>query len=298
METTFQKNKGSFKYKMILQQIMRQQKKLLDFQIPFEVSSGNSNGVSAVSNLSQEAEQILIGSCLGDGSLISPYSKGVYYTEIHSINQKEYLEYKENILNKFFVIKHRIFEGYGRNKNRFYYEIRSLDNHKLKTYYDLFYKGKNKTITQTNLIKLKPLGIAIWFMDDGNYNYRTNLISIATNCFSYQHNKIIVDYFRQIHNIIFKIQKTKADTYFIRITSQFYENKFIELVSPFIIDSMKYKIGCDIIKSKKFKSELKLYTQKYYKENRLSILKKQMIHYYHKKDLKQQMERYFGEVKE
>lgn len=104
-------------------------------------------------------EQILIGGMLGDSTI----QKGAYRMG-HSYKQKYYLDWKSSHFNKL---------GYNENFNvrrKFYLD--SFNNcaytHRMER--DWYDESRVKHIPQEALDKLTPLGLAVWFMDDGSYD--------------------------------------------------------------------------------------------------------------------------------
>lgn len=81
---------------------MEQQRILSNFQKPFDLSNESSiNSSLVVPNINQEAEQILLGSLLGDGFLDRKNKNhNSSYIEHHCIAQKEYILWKNEILRK------------------------------------------------------------------------------------------------------------------------------------------------------------------------------------------------------
>ena len=49
--------------------------------------------------LLDDAEQVLLGSLLGDGSLSRMNEKHIYYSEIYSLKQRDYLLWKMRLMS-------------------------------------------------------------------------------------------------------------------------------------------------------------------------------------------------------
>ena len=177
-------------------------------------------------------------------------------------------------------------------------------------YYQLFYKNNNKIITFDILNRLNPMGLAIWFMDDGSLNYYGPSIEISTHGFSFEENQLISQWFKSNFDIQAKIRKQKSrsnDTTHFNYYLVMYGNdaqKFINVVQPFILPTMAYKIKIEEDTARKVKeykqNYRKGYWPKYYLKNRKSILNKgkswyirnrserlnQIKDYYHKNRIK------------
>lgn len=92
---------------------------------------------------------------------------------------------------------------------------------------------------------MTPRSLAVWFMDDGSVKFdlegKPRHIILSTNGFSFEEQEIIVKFFKEKYGIDFKIVK-ESRTFRIELCRADGCDKFIDLVKPFIIDSMSYKI--------------------------------------------------------
>ena len=73
-------------------------------------------------------KQILIGSLLGDGSVYSRSKGTAYYQEIHSIKQKDYLNWKNNNCFKIFKTRIRINKVFNKNRRNTMEKLEYLVN--------------------------------------------------------------------------------------------------------------------------------------------------------------------------
>ena len=273
---------------------MDKQSNLLIFQKPFELSSKSS--ALAYPNLVQEAEQVLLGSLLGDGCLIKEKYKKYKgnirwdnviprYREKHCLKQEEYFLWKINIL-KFILRIKTYFEinmtGKGGHKTIC---LTSLHHPFLKNYYNLFYPNGKKVVTEEVLNKLTPLGIAIWYCDDGSYDYRIKYAKIHTNGFTYEENGLIQNWFSEKFGIECKVGR-KGDR---RYNKDYYQimiprpDKFFRLIKEYVPKCMDYKLGNDIKKRNNVEKQLKEYELKRrFLPERIKYLKQHYKDYYWK----------------
>ena len=200
--------------------------------------------------MNKKNKGILIGMIIGDGHLSQRKDKRWNYTSNsiviqHCLRQKEYLEYKAELLLSIF----------GGNKpnvrdfnNNGYPGCRLTKTHKyFRVLRKLIYPNNIKTISRNVLNYLNPQGIAIWYMDDGclsakKRNGKIHAYELILNTYiSYEDNQIIVDYFKEVWNINFTITRDKGKS---RIRCGTREaRKFIEIVKPYIVPCMEYKIN-------------------------------------------------------
>ena len=206
--------------------------------------------------LSKEQKSLLIGMLIGDGTI----SNNFVFKLSHSELQREYLEWKVDLLNKYGFKNNGIKEytskcGYNIGKNVLYSQI-SI-NPTIKALRRTIYTPK-KTITRKLLNWLNPLGLAIWYMDDGCININTSkqrssiqhTIRIAA-CEKEETAKIIVDYFREVWDIKFRLFKEGKNTFSIASSTEQDCYKFIKIIKPYVeqVPSLLYKIRNNFTKN-------------------------------------------------
>lgn len=194
----------------------------------------------------KDSRNLMIAMLLGDGSISANNS----FRMTHCAKQKEYLQWKINLLNKH-GIKNCGLKSYistqGYKVGEEYWYTRLAVNKFTKVLKRVFYKPRKVIANRKLLNRLTALGIAIWFMDDGHINHRKIkgrncgfYIKIAI-CLPKQETQIVIDYFKEVWGISFYMFSEGKNTYSICCGT--YEGiKFINLVKPYIIPSMKYKI--------------------------------------------------------
>lgn len=187
---------------------------------------------------------ILLGLAIGDGCLYS--NRGHCGITIkHSIKQKAYLEYKCELLHS--VIggsKPKIHEIDNNGYPGVYFS--KGNNKAFRLLRKTLYQNNEKMISRVILDRLNDLSIALWYMDDGNLSMKKRNGKIhARELFLNTHiekdkNQIIIDYFLEKYNVKFTQVKNRG-SYRLRCgTTE--AMKFIEIVKPYIIESMHYKI--------------------------------------------------------
>lgn len=206
-------------------------------------------------NISNTAEQIILGSILGDGMITkwkrcqnSKLNLNSALVIQHTEPQLEYLLYKKKLLenngikcSKISKLNKEVIEQkYSSSINgkklkaNTRYTLRTRKNISFNIYRNLFYKDI-KYINKY-IYKLKDLGLAIWYMDDG-YKH-DNTYYLCTDCFSYKDLQLLQKVLYHNFNIETIIDKRKR----IRIRSKS-SNIFTNIIEKFVCDSMKYKIN-------------------------------------------------------
>lgn len=143
--------------------------------------------------LTEEQEQVLLGSLFGDGHLSKPRGDGYSnYTESHSQAQKDYMLWKEAFFRPFGVRSSQITSG----KNRNFWQIQTCRTKIFLAYRRMFYPEDVKIVPQEALERVGPLGLAVWFMDDGSLQNNRHLI-LCTDCFSLEEQDRMCDWFEK-----------------------------------------------------------------------------------------------------
>lgn len=202
--------------------------------------------LTTLPSLNEVQKQVIIGSTLGDGSLLlgkTAKAKNAHFKVGHSDKQKDYLLWKEHLLkniSKGIIIRdnNRGFSSRINSKLHSFYtkSLPELTNIRKKFYFD---KTNKKEISKELLNELTSLGIAIWYMDDGS-NYKTTT-RLHTCCFSDNSIDNIIDYFKIKYGIPLK-KKKRITGYDLCIYNKIDGSKFFDIISEYIIPSMEYKI--------------------------------------------------------
>lgn len=199
--------------------------------------------------MNNRKKSLLIAMCIGDGHVFkSPYSKSCGIAIKHSIKQEEYIKHKHKLIISLLGGHKPKLSYINQGKDNKYPAISFGKTHRLfRVLRKQLYKNKKKVISRKLLDCLTPEGIAIWYMDDGGLaahkrNGRINSYSLFLNThITKKENEIIINYFQEVWNITFRCNKNKG-SYRLRCGTQ-EAKKFIEIVKPFIINSMYYKIN-------------------------------------------------------
>ncbi len=182
-------------------------------------------------SLTKEQKQILVGLLLGDGAM---RKKTQALLEInHSYTQKEYVDWLYQQFKDFVVTPPKIRKGNG---NRIAYRFTTRSISVFTYFYNFFFKEKKKTIPQSLI--LSPLTLAIWYMDDGSRCDKD--IYLNSQQFTYEEQGRLVIELKNQFQVQSSLNKDKQ--YFrIRIKKESV-NTFMQLIYPYIIPSMRYKL--------------------------------------------------------
>lgn len=189
-----------------------------------------------------DLKQLIIGSLLGDGTFEKIQEKNGNSCLIiaHCKEQFEYLDMKYQILLKYSLINKITKTIYtdDRFKNPEYtlFKIKSRRNPIFTYIRNKCYIEGKKHLFFDIIEDIDEMGLAIWYMDDG---YVTNNSCILSTCSFTKEEQLLLSYFLLGRfGLHFTVGKNDNSMYLL--SSDF--NKFRNIISPFILESMKYKL--------------------------------------------------------
>jgi hypothetical protein len=189
---------------------------------------------NTVGSLTQTQKSIIIGTILGDGYLrVIKKRKNAFLEINHSYKQKEYVDWKFNQLKN--IVKSPPKPRAGK-QNRIAYRFFTKQLPILTDLFSYFYINEKKVIPCD--LKLNPLILAVWFMDDGS-KCRSSDVYLNTQQFDIESQRRLINYLSYF-NLEAKLNKDKS----------YYRLRFIKsslpklknLIKKYIIPSMRYKI--------------------------------------------------------
>lgn len=205
---------------------------------------GNTVGRQRNTSLNQTQQDVLLGTLLGDG-ILELNGKNARLRVDHGMKQQAYVEWKYDLLRNLATGKvKRQFRNFDKRTNKSYGHCKfdTFSNSALNDFYSMFYAGGKKQVPKNiaNLLK-NPLSLAIWFMDDGYKRSDCNAFRISTDSFSLLEQNLLQQCLQLNFGIKTKVHK-KGKYWNIYIPNCQAE-KFVDLVQPYIIPQMQYKIS-------------------------------------------------------
>lgn len=207
--------------------------------------------------LTQLQKDLIFGSLLGDGNLqTSTNGKTWRYRAIQKSEHKEYLFHKYKILQNLcnYAPKENeiLDERTGNLIKR--WSFNTLTNTSLKFFGNLFYTydiNKQKWIKKVPLkleTFLTPRALAYFYMDDGALKWfgHSNAMRICTENFSREDTNRIKNSLKNLYNIEIGLTKKhlkNGETRFRISISEKSSNSFRELIKPYLVECMKYKVS-------------------------------------------------------
>lgn len=196
----------------------------------------------------KEQCEFIVGTMLGDGHLACiGKNKSVRLNIIHSIKQIDYFFWKRRIMGNF-INNCNIYEEKKRNSIRI--SSASIVHNGFSFYHKLFYDNRKKVIRDRLIHYLTPLAMAIWIMDDGWLNGNTNM-RISSESFTKYENESLQSMIKINFGIRCKVNEYSRNNkkyYYLSFNKR---NSILltNLIEPYIIDSMRYKLVKEIHRS-------------------------------------------------
>ncbi|KKR80175.1 MAG: LAGLIDADG homing endonuclease [Candidatus Daviesbacteria bacterium GW2011_GWA1_41_61] len=182
-------------------------------------------------DVSDKQVEILIGCLLGDAYLTK---LGKIQIE-QSDKQEEYIKWKHQELASISYSGLKEVVRFDKQDKRVTKSFRFWTRQFFKSWRDIFYRGGCKVFPKELKELITPLAIAVWYMDDGSYDMKSNYM-FSTESFDLQSR---IDLLRKLE--FWEVEATLKNSGKLRIRSKSLK-KFFELVGPYVHQSMKYKL--------------------------------------------------------
>jgi len=179
----------------------------------------------------EDQHSIVIGSLLGDGYMSC--KTNAYLKIGHSLKQKEYVDWKYKYLSEFTLKEPTSYKGNG-SRIGYRFWTRSLPI--FTPFYHSFYDGGKKAIPSD--LKLTPLALAIWYMDDGARNRKSAYFN--TQQFSWEDQQKLLQVLLKQFGLRGSLNRDKH--YFRIRLFQESGQKLKQLLLPLMPKCMHYKL--------------------------------------------------------
>ena len=200
---------------------------------------------------------ILYGCAIGDGGVFLDKSQAADTARLiigHGPNQLEYLKYKQKLLHSTLGGKEPslyTYKSQNKRTGKTYTNHQLYKNHKyFRQMHGVMYPEGEFKYSEKMLSYLTDQSLAIWFMDDGSGTVSLNnktkkpcgcMTRISTYC-SLEEAELLRSWFKDKYSLDAKLDRDKRnDKYSLRFNTTD-SRKFVSIVSPYIFETMKYKI--------------------------------------------------------
>lgn len=207
--------------------------------------------------VSQFQKEFILGSLLGDVAVVK---KGPQHrlSFTHNTVQLAYMEHKQKVLGDLGLsrIQHTTSKAHeisifisGEYQKHVVKETNGLIYHSIVHPYftelrSRLYPNNKKTISDWWLQQVTPISLAYWIMDDGFADFSDNsyVIRISTYCYSYDEHLLLQEFLNDCFGIELQLQKVARGSGWICRLRTDDSKRLRDIIAPYIIDSMRYKI--------------------------------------------------------
>lgn len=189
--------------------------------------------------LTKEQKNFIIGSTLGDASIILNASKKFSYFKVAHC-EKDYLLWKKEILGNFVNTINKQIDKRG---NSIMYGFSTISHKELNFFRNLFYENNKKIIKDELSLYMSPLGLAVWFMDDGSKSNKCNY-RFSTEGFTKEENYKLTEILKVNFDLNVKVCEYSRNEkkYYYLFLNKRNATIMTEIIQPYIVDCMKYKL--------------------------------------------------------
>ena len=205
-------------------------------------SSHNYIMDNTVGSLTQFQKSVIIGSILGDGYIrIVPGRKDAFLEINHSIKAKDYVDWKYSVLKNICKSSPKARKS---GEQRTAYRFFTKQHPEITVLSKRFYKDGKKIVSPD--LKLDPVILAVWFMDDGSKTSKSD-IYLNSQQFSFSDQRRFLHMLRQL-GLRARLNRDKK-YYRIRLLKESL-GKLKQLIGPYVVPSMKYKLSYDPVETR------------------------------------------------
>ncbi|KKU82606.1 MAG: LAGLIDADG homing endonuclease [Parcubacteria group bacterium GW2011_GWA2_47_8] len=194
--------------------------------------------------ISSRENAIIIGTILGDGHL-RPMKSSARLEVVHCEAQKQYVFWKYHELRRFVgATPHRIVISDDRYQKKYVqWRFKTLMHDVFRDYRRTFHLANGRKAIPKNIASLltSSLSLATWFMDDGGRRNDSYGLFLNTLSFTKREHGVLRKCLKENFSLDSRIHWIQ-DGYRLYIPSKDAKH-FCELVYPFIIPPMRYKLS-------------------------------------------------------
>ncbi len=188
--------------------------------------------------------EIIVGKLLGDAHLANNSPTGLKYKLMiqHSLNQKAYVDWLYGYFKDWVLTPPKEKDQIVNGKLYKKYWFNTLSHIAFRFYALQFYQNGKKVVPKLINHWLTPLGLAVWFMDDGSIKSKHHrALILNTQCYNDADLKRLQDVLKLKFGIQTKLRNQKEGKQ-IYILSETVD-QFVKIIRPFILPEMEYKLN-------------------------------------------------------
>lgn len=205
--------------------------------------SGKSKSDSTPLKLSNVQREVLVGILLGDGHLESRSNNRSFRLKVEqSAKHRAYVEHLFHVFENWTTspVKFKVRKTSGRSSSTSCW-FRTKSDVSFRFYFHQFYSAGKKSVPKLIHRWLTPRSIAYWYMDDGSIKSRQSKgVIFNTKGFEKPGVELLIDVLNSKFDLLSTLRRQK-DGWQIYVSGKSFET-FHEIVDPFILEDMRYKI--------------------------------------------------------
>jgi hypothetical protein len=197
-----------------------------------------------VDDTRSDLKGVLAGMLLGDGCIIQTKSTCCFRMQ-HSEKQREYFKYKVSVLENLTYVTVRDIPPRGARHPNIEMVATTRTHPIYKRLREIFYKEGKRHISRCFMDWMTIEGLALWYMDDGTLQGTRNCV-ISVAAFPIEEVELLVKILYEKFGLAFRIisdfNKKQNKLYYKISAGGEAGTKFIEMIRPYIHETMLYKI--------------------------------------------------------
>lgn len=184
-----------------------------------DLKKGSHTATLTLNAPSLDQEQVILGALLGDSSISHPKRHHWGISFGHSNKQFKYLSFKREILSSLGVSDVSCYQTEYQHGHQHMCRFRLDGNAALSSDLNKWHvhDGVRKTATSSLLDRINPVGLAIWFGDDGSVDRKLlkdgterTTITLHTEDFSRTENDLIAGWLRWKWGVAARVMRVKS----------------------------------------------------------------------------------------
>jgi len=178
---------------------------------------------------------------LGDACLETQNAGRSYRLKIEQgIVHADYVQHLYSVLRDWVLSPPRPKQGQTRGVTTLNLAFQTVSHAELSSYGELFYRERRKIAPETIGSLLTARGLAYWYMDDGSMkSSESKGVLFNTHAFGSEDVDRLIDVLSAF-GLVARVRQ-QSDGIQIYVSGASYE-RFIELVDPYVIEAMRYKL--------------------------------------------------------
>lgn len=193
--------------------------------------------VVGANHLNFDQRQIVLGTLLGDGSLTHTNGRNSSLRVSHCVAQEELLQMEMDILGEWITPSSPREEIHRGHLQMMFSTYTHSDFTEL---YKQFYPEGKKIIPEVILKELQPLGLAVWFMDDGSHMSKKRGLRFHVSGFPEESCLRLIELLSK-WNVVAHLGKTSGGYRVLNVYGD-HSTTFCKIVEPFIVPTLRYKL--------------------------------------------------------